>query len=166
MASLFPVSGDGIDRESGAAESVRTAADPITRLEDALADMWRQGRSRARLRAHAIDPALDPSSYPLFTILARHDSMPMSQLVAALELDKSTVTRQVDAVVRLGLVERHPDPDDARARVVSLTEVGRQRVDAVVASAVAEWRARLSKWDPDDIRTLTELLRRLETSSD
>ena len=33
-------------------------------------------------------------------------------------------------------------------------------------TAVAEWRARLSKWDPDDIRTLTELLRRLETSSD
>ncbi|MEP9394963.1 MarR family winged helix-turn-helix transcriptional regulator [Gordonia sp. VNK1] len=128
--------------------------------------MWRQGRSRARLRAHAIDPALDSSLYPLFTILARHDSVPMSQLVATLDLDKSTVTRQVDAVVRLGLVERRPDPDDARARVVSLTAVGRQRCDAVVASAVADWRARLAKWDPNDIRTLTELLRRLESSSD
>ena len=34
-------------------------------------------------------------------------------------------------------------------------------VDAVLASAVTDWRARLAQWDPDDIRTLTYLLHRL-----
>lgn len=85
------------------------SADPITELEAELADTWRRGRNRTRSRAHAIDPRLDPSAYPVITILAGHESLPMSRLVHELGLDKSTVTRQVDAVVRLGLVERSPD---------------------------------------------------------
>ncbi|MCH5641142.1 MULTISPECIES: MarR family winged helix-turn-helix transcriptional regulator [unclassified Gordonia (in: high G+C Gram-positive bacteria)] len=136
-------------------------SDPITDLESELADFWRRGRARTRNRARAIDPRLDPSCYPLLTILYRHESLRITQLVAMLDLDKSTVTRQIDSVERLGLARRTPDPDDARARVVALTGAGRERVDAVVASAVADWRARLNRWDAADIRTLTELLRRL-----
>ncbi len=139
-------------------------SDPITDLEAELADFWRRGRTRTRQRARAIDARLDPTCYPLLVLLSRHDAVPMSTLIHKLELEKSTVTRQIDAVVRLGLVERRPDPEDARARRVALTELGRQRLDEVVASAVAVWRERLSLWDPDDIRTLTRLLRRLDDS--
>ncbi|TYQ05531.1 UNVERIFIED_ORG: DNA-binding MarR family transcriptional regulator [Gordonia westfalica J30] len=135
--------------------------DAIGGLEAELTDFWRRGRIRTRLRAREIDSRLDPSCYPLISVLARHNSMPMSDLVSAVGMEKSTVTRQIDAVVRLGLAERHPDPRDARARVVTLTDHGRERVDAVLASAVAEWRARLAQWDPEDIRTLTRLLHRL-----
>lgn len=142
------------------------SADPITGLEAELADTWRRGRNRTRSRAHAIDPRLDPSAYPVITILAGHESLPMSRLVHELGLDKSTVTRQVDAVVRLGLVERSPDPHDARARVVRLTDTGRSRYDEVVASSVVEWRKRLAEWDPEDIRTLTDLLHRLSDDTD
>ena len=70
-------------------------------------------------------------------------------------------SRQIDALVRLGLAERHADPHDARARLVSLTPTGRARVDHVADAAVADWRARVSEWDPEDIRTLTRLLNRL-----
>ncbi|MDS1113448.1 MarR family winged helix-turn-helix transcriptional regulator [Gordonia westfalica] len=135
--------------------------DAIGGLEAELTDFWRRGRIRTRLRAREIDSRLDPSCYPLISVLARHNSMPMSDLVSAVGMEKSTVTRQIDAVVRLGLAERHPDPRDARARVITLTDHGRERVDAVLASAVSEWRARLAQWDPDDIRTLTRLLHRL-----
>lgn len=141
-------------------------SDPITELETELADFWRRGRIRTRDRTHAIDPRLDPSCYPLLTVLYRNDSLGMSELVTRLALDKSTVTRQIDALVRVDLVERHPGPADARARRVSLTADGRRRVDAVVAAAVADWRTRLSQWDPEDIRTLTTLLRRLSDASD
>ena len=140
-------------------------SDPITELETELADFWRRGRIRTRDRTHAIDPRLDPSCYPLLTVLY-NDSLGMSELVTRLALDKSTVTRQIDALVRVDLVERHPDPADARARRVALTADGRRRVDAVVAAAVADWRTRLSQWDPEDIRTLTTLLRRLSDASD
>ncbi|MDL9935255.1 MarR family winged helix-turn-helix transcriptional regulator [Gordonia sp. ABSL1-1] len=142
------------------------SGDPIADLEAELADFWRRGRVRIRARTHAIDPALDPSCYPLIALLARRGHLRMSELAAELGLEKSTVTRQIDAVVRLGLVDRHPDPDDARARIVSLSEAGRQRFGDVVTSAVADWRTRLSRWNPDDIRTLTALLHRLGDASD
>ncbi|WP_305095153.1 MarR family winged helix-turn-helix transcriptional regulator [Prescottella sp. R16] len=139
-------------------------ADPITELESELVDMWRRGRIQTRERARAIDPKLDPACYPLLTILARGDAVPMSELVSDLGIEKSTLTRQIDAVVRLGLVERRPDPHDARARLVALTEPGRARLTALRESTIAEWRERLSRWDPADVRQLTMLLHRLAMS--
>lgn len=130
-------------------------------LEAELVDMWRRGRIQSRERARTIDPKLDPACYPLLTILARREAVPMSELVAELAVEKSTLTRQIDAVVRLGLVERRPDPHDARARLVALTEPGRGQLTALRESVIADWRERLSRWDPADVRQLTTLLRRL-----
>lgn len=140
-------------------------SDPITDLETELVDIWRRGRIQIRDRVRIIDPRLDPTCYPLLVLLARHDAMPMSDLLAELGLEKSTLTRQIDSVVRLELVERHPDPDDARARLVALTDSGRRRLEEVNAAALAQWRERLSRWDPSDVRHLAELLRRLSEST-
>ena len=135
--------------------------DPIAELESELVDMWRRGRSRTRHRAHAIDPRLDPTCYPLLVILTKHEKLSMSALVAELDIEKSTLTRQIDAVVRLGLVERQIAPDDGRVRLVTLTDKGRRSLDAVTVTALAEWRERLSRWDPAEIIELTRLLRKL-----
>ncbi|WP_433611058.1 MarR family winged helix-turn-helix transcriptional regulator [Prescottella agglutinans] len=140
-------------------------SDPITELEAELVDMWRRGRIQSRERARAINPKLDPACYPLLVILAREEAVPMSALVAELGVEKSTLTRQIDAVVRLGLVERRPDPLDARARQVALTEPGRAQLTELRESAIAQWRERLSRWDPADVRQLTILLRRLAESA-
>ncbi|QBJ97689.1 MarR family transcriptional regulator [Rhodococcus sp. ABRD24] len=140
-------------------------ADPITDLEIELADMWRRGRIRSRELARQIDPKLDPAGYPLLALLIRHDAVPMSALIAELGVEKSTLTRQIDAVVRLGLVERTPDPHDARARLVALTGSGRDRLTVLRNEEIARWRERLSRWDPEDIQQLTKLLHRLGDSS-
>ncbi|AZG46544.1 MarR family winged helix-turn-helix transcriptional regulator [Gordonia insulae] len=140
-------------------------SDPISDLESELADIWRRGRIQIRERARVIDPGLEPTCYPLLVLLSRHDAVPMSGLLAELGLEKSTLTRQIDSVVRLGLVERHPDPADARARLVALTDRGRTRFKEVTESALSEWRERLSRWDPADVQQLAELLRRLAEST-
>ncbi|MGV9709519.1 MarR family winged helix-turn-helix transcriptional regulator [Gordonia sp. NPDC003424] len=136
-------------------------SDPITELEAELVDMWRRGRIQSRERSRAIHPRVDPTCYALLALLTRNDAVPMSQLVNELGLEKSTLTRQIDSLVRLDLVERQPDPQDARARLVALTELGHERMDAVHATALAEWRARLSRWEPDDVTRLAQLLHRL-----
>ncbi|MFC9787866.1 MarR family winged helix-turn-helix transcriptional regulator [Rhodococcus sp. NPDC127528] len=141
--------------------------DPIADLEAELVDMWRRGTIRTRERAHRIHPKLDPACYPLLMLLTRQDAaVPMSTLLTELVVEKSTLTRQIDALSRLGLALRIPDPDDARARLVALTEEGRSLLTAQRAEAVAAWRRDLSQWDPDDLRTLTSLLRRLGTAVD
>lgn len=138
------------------------ASDPITDLEVELVDMWRRGSIRMRERAQRIHPRLDPSCYPLLMLLTRRDeAVPMSELIAHLGVEKSTLSRQIDAVTRLGLARRIPDPEDARAKLVELTEEGRKRLGEQRAEGIAQWRRDLSQWDPVDVRMLTALLRRL-----
>jgi len=55
----------------------------------------------------------------------------VTELAAALELDKSTLSRTVDAAVRAGLVDRVVDPRSRRRQVVRLTEAGQRTADQV-----------------------------------
>jgi len=67
---------------------------------------------------------------------------PVSMRAFAEELacDPSNVTGLVDRVERLGLVDRIPDPDDRRIRMLTLTAKGRrlrQRINGEVARDLA-----------------------------
>jgi DNA-binding MarR family transcriptional regulator len=130
-------------------------------LEAQMADLWRRGRARTRTLARQVHPQLDPATYPVLALLVRDGALRMSALGAGLELDKSTVSRQVDAAVRLGLVVRVPDPTDARARLVDLTPEGRARMSSLHVQQIARWRASLGTWETTDLEQLTALLRRL-----
>ena len=52
-------------------------------------------------------------------------------LASALELDKSTLSRTVDAACRAGFLERTVDPLSRRQQVVSLTDLGRETAEAI-----------------------------------
>ena len=48
------------------------------------------------------------------------------QIAANLGLDKSTLSRTIDNLVKLGLVERQANPDDRRYTLLSLTHSGKK----------------------------------------
>jgi DNA-binding MarR family transcriptional regulator len=133
-------------------------------VQDEVAAIARRSRRVHRDQARALHPDLDPTALPVLLVLARQEPLRMSELAEALWLDKSTATRQVNAVARLGLVERLPDPTDARARLVRLTGEGRSRVTAVFAEQRQMWTTALSGWSATDLRELTRLLRQLRES--
>ena len=83
---------------------------------------------------------VDKASYPLLTLLEEHDEIRPSDAAAALELDLSTVSRQVRHLEESGLVTRRPDEEDGRACRVRLTPEGRDGL-----SAVRRTRARLPR---------------------
>lgn len=56
----------------------------------------------------------------------RRGKTSVTELAAALELDKSTLSRTVDGACRAGLIERTVDPDSRRQQVLSLTRAGRK----------------------------------------
>ncbi|MBH0121282.1 MarR family winged helix-turn-helix transcriptional regulator [Rhodococcus sp. NPDC003382] len=130
-------------------------------LEQEVFALWRRGRSYMAASARAVDPKLDPVCYPLLVLLRDADAIAMSELIGALGIEKSTLTRRIDSAARLGLVERIPDPHDARARLVALTPEGRRRLEQQRAETFRRWRERLSAWDPDDVRQLATLMHRL-----
>lgn len=77
------------------------------------------------------------AGYPLvaqdFGILYRlgeRGAMTQMEIAAMLMRDKTTVTRRLDGLVKKGVIERNPDPDDRRCFRISLTTAG---VEALAA---------------------------------
>src|SRR5215471_277243 len=94
--------------------------------------------------------SFDRSSYWLASWLADRDSLRLSDLAEVLCNDLSTISRQVQAAERAGLVERRPDPLDGRASRVRLTRRGRNAFDRVRAAQRAEILAVIEDWSLDE----------------
>lgn len=65
----------------------------------------------------------------LLTELARNGPLPLSDLGTRVSLEKSWVSRAVDAMVERGVVTKEPNPSDARSWLVTLTDEGNRTVD-------------------------------------
>jgi DNA-binding MarR family transcriptional regulator len=71
---------------------------------------------------------LERSSYGILCLLADEGPQRLGSIATAFRLDPSTVTRQVQTVVNLGMAEKATDPADRRATVLSLTSFGAETV--------------------------------------
>jgi DNA-binding MarR family transcriptional regulator len=67
----------------------------------------------------------------LLTELGRSGPLPLSELGTRVSLEKSWVSRAVDAMVERGLVTKEPNPADARSWLVTLTGEGEHTVAAL-----------------------------------
>jgi DNA-binding MarR family transcriptional regulator len=81
----------------------------------------------------------------------------MSELAARLGSDKPYVTIMVDDLEQRGLVTRIVAPDDRRAKVVALTDAGRE-LAAEAERVLAEPAPGLARLDAEELATLVRLL--------
>jgi DNA-binding MarR family transcriptional regulator len=88
------------------------------------------------------------------------------RLGAELGLSPGTISLRIDRLVGEGLAERHPDPDDGRGALVSITEAGREMFEACAPEHLANARellAGLTQAERDELaRLLGRLLSTLE----
>ncbi|CAM5305232.1 Winged helix-turn-helix transcriptional regulator OS=Streptomyces tendae OX=1932 GN=GUR47_37245 PE=4 SV=1 [Streptomyces tendae] len=115
---------------------------------------------RARASAGRMHPELSLVSYTLLGHLEERDGRRATDLAAHYALDKSTVSRQVSALERAGLIERRVDPDDQRVQVLHLTESGRDALDRVTARRRTAFRERLADWPEEDLLRFAVYLER------
>jgi DNA-binding MarR family transcriptional regulator len=94
-------------------------------------------------RAEGID--LPAGLFPTVGALAEAGSLTIGELAQALGISQPGATRNVDKLVRLGLVESVPGGTDRRVRAVALSDQGRRLVVATehdlwprIGQAVAE----------------------------
>lgn len=83
-----------------------------------------------------VDATLKPFSlsfarYEVLRLLAfsRTGRLPLSSVVARLQVHPTTVTSTAERLVRDRLVVREPHPHDGRAAMLAMTEAGRELVD-------------------------------------
>ena len=83
----------------------------------------------------------------------RRQRTSVTELASALELDKSTLSRTVEAAVRAGLIDRSVDPLNRRQQIVCLTDLGRQTAESINSRCDASY-TRLFDFIPRDKRPL------------
>ena len=94
--------------------------------------------------------------------LALDQGTRITDIATRAQLTKQTVGYLVDDLEALGYVERVPDPDDARARLVRYTARGREarkNAGEAIKKVEANWEAALGKRKMAQLRKLLEELR-------
>ncbi len=90
----------------------------------------------ARVDATLKPFALTFARYEVLRLLAfsRAGRLPLSSVVARLQVHATTITSTAERLVRDGLVVREPHPHDGRAALLALTEAGRELVDRATSA--------------------------------
>jgi DNA-binding MarR family transcriptional regulator len=141
---------------------------PITpatrdRLTSSVAQLVRTGRHVSARAATQLYGELPSFGWAMLVPLQRDGDQRCSALALQVGVDVSVASRQLAVLERLGYVERRPDPQDGRASLLRLTDVGAEALAAARALR-AEWAlTALSGWDESDARLLSDLLDRLVT---
>jgi DNA-binding MarR family transcriptional regulator len=107
------------------------------------------------------DRGLDRASIPLLVALEEQDDLRPSDVAAAVELDLSTVSRQLRQLEALELITSRPDSEDGRARRISLTDDGRESLALVRANRASMLDEVFRDWPEAERESLLQLLDRL-----
>lgn len=143
-----------LPHDHASSEDPRAARDPI----DAAADHWHErgwdggDRMRAALAIHRVavlarqsvthvlkEFDLTFSRHELLAVLyfSTHGEMSLGRISRQLFLHPTSVTATVDALEKLGFVERIPNPHDRRGIRARITSDGRERIEASTPAIVA-----------------------------
>jgi MarR family transcriptional regulator for hemolysin len=101
--------------------------DGIASLIARVGRVWRQEVDR-RLQPFGLTEA---TWLPLVHLARAPAPMRQKDLAASLVLDGSTVVRLLDALEASGLIERHEESTDRRAKTITVTQGGRSIIDQV-----------------------------------
>jgi DNA-binding MarR family transcriptional regulator len=129
-------------------------------LEHEMGVLVRRIRRMIAERARMVHPDLSPVAYSM--LMALHDSGPRraSELVDLFSIDKGAVSRQVGALLELGMIERSPDPEDRRAAILSITDEGSRRLSTIAEMRRREVIDRLSGWSDDELHEFVSMMGR------
>jgi DNA-binding MarR family transcriptional regulator len=133
-----------------------------TRANRAASEAWTLffelfGRYRPRWLAIMSEHGLKP---PMFHALQDLDEpKPMGKLAVALHCDNSNITWIVDRLEERGYVERRPDPDDRRVKLIALTDEGRAVRDQIT-DRISMAPEEIKSLPVADQRALRDILRR------
>ncbi|UQX12996.1 MarR family winged helix-turn-helix transcriptional regulator [Candidatus Mycobacterium methanotrophicum] len=99
-----------------------------------------------------------------YIVLAALDRSPIrtqAALAEAIGADKTRIIPTLDELQERGYIERSPDPDDRRARLLAITEPGRSIKDAVQAAIQRGEERWLGQLPANDRDVFLRALRRL-----
>jgi DNA-binding MarR family transcriptional regulator len=132
--------------------------DAVAQVEQQLSVLFGRARLVWKESAAQIHPDLQPVGYKILSAIVSRGQTTAMALAEALETDKSVVSRQVRLLEEFGLVTGRADETDGRARVLSATQRGSEKVRAVRSRHQDRLRTLLQSQPEADVRAFAAML--------
>lgn len=133
-------------------------------LEREVGVMLRRIRRVIAGRARAVHPDLQSSTYLMLSWLDQAGPMRASAISECFGIDKGAISRQVQHLMELGLVDRTPDPADGRATLLSASGAAKARLIEVQEVSRVWLDERLGDLPDGDLEQFVRLLTRYNTA--
>lgn len=147
------------------ADPVQPDAAPHSELaasvERELRRLLSQARSFSVELAQLVHPDLEPAVYVLLVQLAELGEVRAVDVAALRGVTKGVVSRQVETLRRMGMIERRSDPADGRARTIVLTAAGREAVGNAQRARRSYVERMLARCSPAEMASVADTLARL-----
>lgn len=143
-----------------------TRAESLHSLEREVGVLLRRIKRVIAERAAQVHPELQPSSYLMLGWIADNGPVRATALVEEFNVDKGAVSRTMQHLCELGLLDREPDPADGRATLVSASAEAQHRLDAVEARRKEFFTERLKGWTVAELTDLGDGLARYNSALD
>jgi len=140
--------------------AIDTRREQMLALEAQVWFLSRRIKLKAAAVASEIAPQLGMNGFAVLEVLSQLGPIRQGDLAAQIALDKGGTSRLVAELVELELVVRRPDPRDARAHVVELSDAGRERMAEIRERRHGYFAEHLSDWSEDELRSLADGLAR------
>jgi DNA-binding MarR family transcriptional regulator len=137
----------------------------IADLEREVDVFVRQEHAASERLGRETHPDLTAATYGLLAHLADRGRHRPTEIAEHMGIASPVVSRRLQLLETLGLIERFPVPNDGRAYLVGLTDEGRHRVAEVQDVRSRRLGELLESWPERDVRTLAELLARFNGSA-
>jgi len=134
-------------------------------IEQELFTLFRRSQA-IHITTRSGDIELDRSSYGILCLLDDAGPQRLGAIASRFRLDPSTITRQVQAVVREGLAEKTVDPADRRASLLKLTDVGRETITRARVHRRRMLDAILADWSDEERQQFLDALTRFNSTVD
>lgn len=105
--------------------------------------------------------ALDRALFPLLVRLTAEGTMSVAQLADRAGRDASTVSRQLNKLEQLGLVERPTVREDRRVRAAIITNTGSHALTAITQARRRLLVELIRDWSADERRMFPKLVQKL-----
>ncbi|MFE4977076.1 MarR family winged helix-turn-helix transcriptional regulator [Kitasatospora sp. NPDC056651] len=115
---------------------------------------------RARHKASQLHPDLSLVTYSILDLITERGGCRAADVAAHFMLDKSTVSRQVTALEKLGLLARETDPDDQRGQILRATEAGLTLLRDANEQRRLSFTTRFTDWSDEDVARFADYLAR------
>lgn len=139
-------------------------ADEITDyvLADQIGHILRKASQRhSTIFSSTIPSGLTPTRFAAMVVLYQRKTLSQNELGRATSMDVATIKGVVDRLNIRGLVTIKSDPNDARRKLIRLTQQGKDTIAAAISIGIAISEKTLEPLTSSEQSTLTELLNKI-----